>query len=61
MERCKARQPKTDRQCGLWAGHRGPHTVLVPTSSPWFFDGVSDFEESSHYPPQPSQGEREEE
>lgn len=38
---CKARQPKRPERgmhggrCGLPAGHRGPHTLLVPTQYPW--------------------------
>ena len=46
LERCAARMPERfpahepqpaapGGQCGLPAGHRGPHTLLIPTGMPW--------------------------
>lgn len=29
------RLPRKGTRCGLWAGHDGPHTVLIPTGYPW--------------------------
>jgi hypothetical protein len=46
MERCPAkspggvtpegRLPRKGTQCGLWKGHDGEHTVLIPTGAPWW-------------------------
>lgn len=35
-ERCEARQSGTDWQCGLYKGHDGAHTVLIPSEAAWF-------------------------
>ena len=31
--------PQKGARCGLEAGHRGDHTVLIPTGYPWFGSG----------------------
>ena len=28
--------PRKGTQCGLWQGHDGDHTVLIPTGAPWW-------------------------
>lgn len=35
LERCQAGQPDTGLWCGLWRGHGGDHTVLIPSGMPW--------------------------
>lgn len=49
--RCEAVMPKRSpdsegnydlagTRCGMYAGHDGPHTVLIPTGAPWFSHGL---------------------
>ena len=33
--RCKACAPETGFQCGLYDGHEGGHTAMIPTHAPW--------------------------
>lgn len=56
QERCPARQPVTDHQCGMMAGHDGPHTILTPTGVPWFGMPTGEPAEPAQ---RPEQGERE--
>lgn len=48
--RCQARSPggstedgqlpRKGTQCGLFAGHEGEHTIMIPSEAPWFKHGT---------------------